>query len=133
VKGCYRCLLSYYNQPDHELIDRTDLDARMLLLRLAGSTVEARASYAGRSGRSDGWLNALEEWHLPRPSAEPIVVDGQVIALAWREHRVAAVPANFPPEIIAKLEAMGFSVCELPDELPSEAPAELVELLGDLV
>ena len=24
VKGCYRCLLSYYNQPDHELIDRTD-------------------------------------------------------------------------------------------------------------
>ena len=26
VKGCYRCLLSYYNQPDHELIDRTDDD-----------------------------------------------------------------------------------------------------------
>jgi superfamily II DNA/RNA helicase len=22
--GCYRCLLSYYNQPDHELIDRQD-------------------------------------------------------------------------------------------------------------
>jgi hypothetical protein len=21
--GCYRCLLSYFNQPDHELIDRT--------------------------------------------------------------------------------------------------------------
>ena len=22
VRGCYRCLLSYFNQPDHELIDR---------------------------------------------------------------------------------------------------------------
>ncbi len=29
VEGCYRCLLSYYNQPDHELIDRTDRDAQV--------------------------------------------------------------------------------------------------------
>ena len=39
VKGCYRCLLSYYNQPDHELIDRTDDDVRRVLLRLARSDV----------------------------------------------------------------------------------------------
>ena len=38
VKGCYRCLLSYYNQPDHEQIDRTDNPVRSLLLRLAGAT-----------------------------------------------------------------------------------------------
>jgi hypothetical protein len=25
--GCYKCLLSYYNQPDHTLIDRMDKDA----------------------------------------------------------------------------------------------------------
>ena len=31
VKGCYRCLLSYYNQPDHELIDRTADDVRRTL------------------------------------------------------------------------------------------------------
>jgi hypothetical protein len=35
VVGCYRCLLSYYNQPDHELIDRTNPDALKFLLRLA--------------------------------------------------------------------------------------------------
>jgi hypothetical protein len=40
VKGCYRCLLSYYNQPDHELIDRTDKEVRLLLLRLARSSVK---------------------------------------------------------------------------------------------
>ena len=36
VKGCYRCLLSYYNQPDHELIDRTDKEVRLLLLNSRG-------------------------------------------------------------------------------------------------
>ena len=35
VAACYRCLLSYYNQPDHEHIDRTDPDALTFLLRLA--------------------------------------------------------------------------------------------------
>lgn len=35
VAGCYRCLLSYYNQPDHELIDRRNELALQFLLRLA--------------------------------------------------------------------------------------------------
>ena len=34
VEGCYRCLLSYYNQPDHELIDRTNDSVRSLLLQV---------------------------------------------------------------------------------------------------
>ena len=41
VAGCYRCLLSYYNQPDHELIDRTDREVKTILLRLARSRVAA--------------------------------------------------------------------------------------------
>ncbi len=32
--GCYRCLLSYYNQPDHPHIDRQDPDMLDLLCRL---------------------------------------------------------------------------------------------------
>jgi len=39
VKGCYRCLLSYYNSR-HELIDRTNDDARRLLLRMVCSAVD---------------------------------------------------------------------------------------------
>ena len=32
--GCYRCLLSYYNQPDHPLIDRKDAEAKGLVLQV---------------------------------------------------------------------------------------------------
>src|SRR3546814_20886255 len=38
VKGCYRCLLSYYNQPDHEFIDRKDETVLAILLRDRKST-----------------------------------------------------------------------------------------------
>ena len=37
VAACYRCLMSYYNQPDHESLDRRDENARAVLLRLAGA------------------------------------------------------------------------------------------------
>jgi very-short-patch-repair endonuclease len=37
--GCYDCLLSYYNQPDHRLVDRQVI--RDLLLDWAGITVVA--------------------------------------------------------------------------------------------
>jgi len=49
--GCYKCLLSYYNQPDHPLIDRKDAAAEGLVLdilcRLTGA--QARAGSRGRS------------------------------------------------------------------------------------
>ena len=50
VKGCYRCLLSYYNQPDHEVIDRTDSDALRVLLRLARSQATLRVGGASGPG-----------------------------------------------------------------------------------
>jgi hypothetical protein len=40
VHGCYRCLLSYYNQPDHEAIDRTDEDTLSMLIAMATARME---------------------------------------------------------------------------------------------
>ncbi len=37
VAACYYCLLSYYNQPEHVLIDRRDKDALSILCALASS------------------------------------------------------------------------------------------------
>lgn len=40
IAGCYRCLLSYYNQPDHERIDRRDIGAYRFLVALTSGQYE---------------------------------------------------------------------------------------------
>ncbi|WP_137893522.1 DEAD/DEAH box helicase [Ramlibacter sp. 2FC] len=69
--GCYKCLLSYYNQPDHPVIDRKDKDASGLVLdmlcRLTGA-----ASKMGTQGRAP-------EHH----SAELNRVAGSTLEQAW--------------------------------------------------
>ena len=131
-KGCYRCLLSYYNQPDHELIDRTDPDACRLLLRLAASTVRPPASTASSDDDSSQWLRAFEDWRIPKPSPEPLKVDGVTIPLVWREHRVAALTEEVQAEITTKLDSMAFTVITLPKIVPTDPPPQLSELLGGL-
>ena len=49
--GCYRCLLSYYNQPDHPLIDRQDKQAGGLLLDILCRLTES-TSALGSQGRA---------------------------------------------------------------------------------
>lgn len=49
--GCYRCLLSYYNQPDHALIDRKDKTAGGLLLEMLCRLTQAQANQ-GTQGRA---------------------------------------------------------------------------------
>lgn len=133
VKGCYRCLLSYYNQPDHELIDRTDEDVCRLLIKLASATVRPLKLASHSAPKIEMWLRAFEEWKYPSPSNSPLDIDGLEVPLVWREHRVAAVLGDFPKEAISKLESMAFSVVILPLEVPDEPTSELSELLGDRV
>ena len=128
VKGCYRCLLSYFNQPDHELIDRTNEDVLRILLRLARSEVRPVETAAQRGG---SWGEAFTRWGLPAPDATPLDVAGAEVTFAWRHLLVAATRGAPSPEVAGALEAKGFSVVALPDEPGEEPPAELRELLGE--
>lgn len=49
--GCYKCLLSYYNQPDHPLIDRKDKEADGLVLDMLCrlTTAQTRQGTQGRA------------------------------------------------------------------------------------
>lgn len=51
--GCYRCLLSYSNQPDHERIDRRDKDVLSLLCRL--TRADAEVGSTDGSGAEDAF------------------------------------------------------------------------------
>jgi len=70
VAGCYRCILSYYNQPDHELIDRKDTAVVEFLCELAGAKVITEDT----SRADDPWLAAFGRWDLPSPT--PLVLGG---------------------------------------------------------
>jgi MrfA Zn-binding domain/Helicase conserved C-terminal domain len=137
VVGCYRCLLSYYNQPDHELIDRTNEDVISLLLRLSRSnvTVDLPASPGDltptETHPEGDWREALVRWGLPAPDRQPLHIEGNARPpLAWRTHLVAASIGLVDPNVRAAAEALGYTVTALPDRPGEAPPPELVDLLG---
>jgi hypothetical protein len=69
--GCYKCLLSYYNQPDHALIDRQDEEAGGLVLEMLCRLTQSEARL-GTQGRS-------AEQH----SAELARTAGSTLEHAW--------------------------------------------------
>ncbi|MGO9062088.1 MAG: DEAD/DEAH box helicase [Candidatus Binataceae bacterium] len=130
VKGCYRCLLSYYNQPDQELIDRNQSDALRILLRLARSTVSPTKSTC-EGEPANPWLNAFKNWGLPLPHGEPLRLDGTSLRFVWPEHRVAADIGPLADNLGVVADALGYAVVALP-HAPGEAPPpDLAGLLGN--
>lgn len=127
VRGCYRCLLSYYNQPDHLLIDRTDPATKRVLLRMARATVRLPASSC--HGATSLWRQALQNWGLPCSDADPITLAGVAVPLAWRSHLVAAGPEDMQGTQAAA-EAQGYTFVPLPVEPGAAPPPALLEALG---
>jgi hypothetical protein len=128
VKGCYRCLLSYFNQPDHEAIDRTDADMLRILLRLARGEV-APVTAASSEPKGD-WHEALATWKLPTPDAEPMILGAEVLPLVWRAHLAAATTRPLAPDQRASIESLGFAIVTLPETPGAAPPRELLDLLG---
>lgn len=128
VKGCYRCLLSYYNQPDHELIDRTDETAKHILFRLARGQVKPVAGDIPAT-QAD-WREALRQWGLPQPDVEALTINDIVLPLAWRSHLVAAAHLPLTPVQAKAVENRGLSFVLLSENPEAAPPPELVRLLG---
>jgi Lhr-like helicase len=129
VKGCYRCLLSYYNQPDQEFIDRNDADVLRILLRLARSHVYPTKS-AREDDPSNSWSNAFKIWRLPVPHGNPLIVDGVSLGFVWPEHRVAAEIGTISDDTIRIAKTLGYAVVALPKEPGEAPPADLAALFG---
>ncbi len=128
VNACYRCLLSYYNQPDQEFIDRADPAVLGILLRLARSEVVPTKLL--KEDAVSPWLRAFKKWGLPAPHGEALTVQNRDIRFVWRSHRVAADIGPIPGDIASAADAIGFALISLPDEPAETPPADLAELLG---
>jgi hypothetical protein len=97
VAGCYRCVLSYYNQPDHENIDRRDVALKTALIRLARSVTtptrpketEPTATVSGGDAVVQEWRATLAGRGLDASEFKSTPYDGASIII-WPEYCVAA-------------------------------------------
>ncbi|MDE2716508.1 MAG: DUF1998 domain-containing protein [Chloroflexota bacterium] len=130
VRGCYRCLLSYFNQPDHELIDRTSKEVQKLLLDLARGKVVPLVAREGLSTNC-GWSEVFALYGVSEPDAKPLTLAETSFPFAWRRHFVAAKIGAVPDEAKREGEDCGWMLFELPGEESGGLPTGLVAALKE--
>jgi len=118
VRGCYRCLLSYFNQPDHELIDRSSPEVAQFLIDLARGTISLAAKPTAGTVASP-WLEAFSAAGVPQVDTMPANFGGREFEFVWRAFAVAATTADLTAEAEADAMNKGWVVFGLPSA-PSE-------------
>ena len=136
--GCYRCLLSYYNQPEHPLIDRQDGEMLELLCRLTRSSrknleheIVAGDSYdelmnVSSSSLEKAWLRFIESngYRLP-DKAQPLLeiyatrpdfayTDSQTLVYVDGPHHQTALRESADEDIDRRLADAGYTVVRFP-------------------
>lgn len=138
--GCYQCLLSYFNQPDHEHINRRNPDVLKVLVAMANAQVVPRslgeeggsAPDGGRTEPAYGtqaarWLAALTLAGLNPPDALNVPVN-QGAATAAAQYKAARAlvflcPVDAPTA--ATLHDKGWQVLDF--SVPDQWPARFAE------
>jgi superfamily II DNA/RNA helicase len=128
--GCYQCLLSYFNQPDHDLINRLDADALRVLTALAGANV-AKVDHGVAAPPPDGalgrWLDTLARLELRRPDATSVPLNGGAgtADAHYKAARVLVFLAPPAPDLLQYATDRGYRVIVFGDE--SAWPQQLAQ------
>jgi hypothetical protein len=141
VAGCYKCLLSYFNQPDHEQIDRRDEAVQRTFLRLAmtpttevapSASVTPSSPQPPAAGPLAAWMKAAAEHDVPPCDHSPLQVLDIAVPLVWRSHYAAGTIEPFSPEVEAALLDKGFEIVRFGDDKDQWPAAfgQLRQLLG---
>lgn len=117
--GCYQCLLSYYNQPDHEHINRRDPIVQKLLAQLAHATVRPTKIQATTPSGQDSlatWLAALGQLGLRTPDSTRVAIaDGQGIVDALYKSARALIFLTPPsPALLSYAADRGYTSITFP-------------------
>lgn len=140
VAGCYRCLLSYYNQPDHELINRRDPAVLRLLWRLAQVKTELQSQLhtpelppepAAIPGWAGQWQALCAEHAAALPPPACAETGGQVV-LHWPDQYAAVGLPDTPRELQTAWEDRGYTFIRFPADTAAWPPLfqRLARLLG---
>jgi len=112
VAGCYKCLLSYFNQTDHELIDRRDSLAKSILLKMAKSKTQHQDCEveSAQLNIDPNWIVLLDQNKIPSIDRKPLSIEGTIIPVVWRSHYIVALFSDLPRHIEKQLEDKGFTL-----------------------
>lgn len=123
--GCYQCLLSYFNQPDHEHINRRNADALQLLVALANARVQPVASCSPATVATtpladealDAWLSALRQTGAVQPDAVNVPVNNGVATAAaqFKASRALVFLSAVDEQTTAVLQDKGWQVLDFSD------------------
>lgn len=139
--GCYQCLLSYFNQPDHENINRRNVDALKVLVALANAEVQPKAIaaftsiHASTNALLDQWLFALDASGLRRPDALQVSVNQGAVSAAgqYKSTRALVFLDDIDAGTAALLTDKGWQVLNFSD--PSQWQAQFAahpDVFGNL-
>ena len=128
--GCYQCLLSYFNQPDHENINRRNTHALKVLVALANAEVHPKtitapaATHLPTNERLEQWLQALDAEGWQRPDALQVAVNQGAATAAGQYKTARALVFLEPvdPETAALMADKGWQVLNFSD--PSQWQAQ---------
>jgi Lhr-like helicase len=123
--GCYQCLLSYFNQPDHENINRRDVEALKVLVALANAEVKPRQdppparANASTDNHLKQWLNALDIAGLRHPDAMHVPVNqgAAIVAGQYKSARALVFLEAIDTNTAALLADKGWQVLNFSDPL----------------
>ncbi len=139
-KGCYRCLLSYYNQPDHTLIDRKEEAVLEILCRLSRATAQRGTQGRGADEQFDelmrvstssleqAWLKQVRKNGYRLPDRGQFTLDEfqtrpdfgyretQALIYIDGPHHETDYQQAIDKTLTEKLEAGGFLVIRFPKE-----------------
>jgi len=139
--GCYQCLLSYFNQPDHDHINRRNEQALKLLVALANADVQPaadtindapEASASDESGLHNQWLQALAEHQLPMPDAQQLAVNKGAATAAgqYKAARVLVFLTVLDADTANSLQERGWHVLDFSE--PADWPAAFTTLASHI-
>jgi DEAD/DEAH box helicase/Domain of unknown function (DUF1998)/Helicase conserved C-terminal domain len=122
-RGCYRCLLSYYNQTEHEYINRQDKKVVELLLACASGRVKLSkpADVIPVNSLLAKWMSKLTELGLRHPDKFNVTLTGfdRKVDALYSEDRLAVFMGTVPADVVAYIEAKGFKSLTFTDLIGS--------------
>lgn len=126
--GCYQCLLSYYNQPDHENINRMDPEILRLLAALAHAGVEPMANPEISGGQPQTtsphsseaplnfWLSEVDRLELNRPDDLNIPLGQHTADARYRHTRTLIFLSPPAADAVHYAEDRGYRVLVFPTD-----------------